>query len=152
MPKPKNKGLGRGLDSLFAGTEEWGTSIQEIAIGEIDTDLVGSARIRRHIEEIANVLKGDQKEHLGALRAADRSLDREKVVVVISIVQLQTEHQSLLVAFEIYPHQDIVFFKKAHFAPPDSIVVFMQYYITSRRGSQEGEGACLAERERSPNA
>ncbi len=36
MPRSIQRGLGRGLDSLFAGTEEWGTSIQEIAIGEID--------------------------------------------------------------------------------------------------------------------
>ena len=35
MPK-KTHGLGRGLDSLFAGTEDWGTSIQEIAVGELD--------------------------------------------------------------------------------------------------------------------
>ncbi len=35
MPK-KTHGLGRGLDSLFPGTEEWGTSIQEIPVGELD--------------------------------------------------------------------------------------------------------------------
>ena len=35
MPK-KTHGLGRGLDSLFAGTEDWGTSIQEIPMGELD--------------------------------------------------------------------------------------------------------------------
>ena len=36
MPK-KTRGLGRGLDSLFAGTEEeWGTTVQEIPIGEMD--------------------------------------------------------------------------------------------------------------------
>ena len=35
MPK-KTHGLGRGLDSLFPGAEEWGTSIQEIPIGELD--------------------------------------------------------------------------------------------------------------------
>ena len=35
MPK-KTHGLGRGLDSLFAGAEDWGTSIQEIAVGELD--------------------------------------------------------------------------------------------------------------------
>ena len=35
MPK-KTHGLGRGLDSLFPGVEEWGTSIQEIPIGELD--------------------------------------------------------------------------------------------------------------------
>ena len=36
MPK-KTHGLGRGLDSLFAGTtEEWGASIQEIPVGELD--------------------------------------------------------------------------------------------------------------------
>lgn len=35
MPK-KTHGLGRGLDSLFAGTEDWGTSIQEISVGELD--------------------------------------------------------------------------------------------------------------------
>ena len=35
MPK-KSHGLGRGLDSLFAGTEDWGTSIQEIPVGELD--------------------------------------------------------------------------------------------------------------------
>jgi len=35
MPK-KTHGLGRGLDSLFAGTEDWGTSIQEIPVGELD--------------------------------------------------------------------------------------------------------------------
>ena len=32
----KTHGLGRGLDSLFAGTEDWGTSIQEIPVGELD--------------------------------------------------------------------------------------------------------------------
>ena len=32
----KTLGLGRGLDSLFAGAEDWGTSIQEIPIGELD--------------------------------------------------------------------------------------------------------------------
>ena len=32
----KTRGLGRGLDSLFPGTEEWGTSIQEIPIGDLD--------------------------------------------------------------------------------------------------------------------
>ena len=37
MPK-KTHGLGRGLDSLFPGTEEWGTSIQEIPVGELDTN------------------------------------------------------------------------------------------------------------------
>ena len=35
MPK-KTHGLGRGLDSLFPGTEEWGVSIQEISVGELD--------------------------------------------------------------------------------------------------------------------
>ena len=35
MPK-KTHGLGRGLDSLFAGAEDWGTSIQEIPVGELD--------------------------------------------------------------------------------------------------------------------
>ena len=37
MPK-KTHGLGRGLDSLFPGTEEWGTSIQEIPVGALDTN------------------------------------------------------------------------------------------------------------------
>ena len=32
----KTRGLGRGLDSLFPGAEEWGQSIQEIAIGDLD--------------------------------------------------------------------------------------------------------------------
>ena len=32
----KLHGLGRGLDSLLPGTDDWGTSIQEIAIGELD--------------------------------------------------------------------------------------------------------------------
>ena len=32
----KAHGLGRGLDSLFADSEDWGTSIQEISIGELD--------------------------------------------------------------------------------------------------------------------
>ena len=32
----KSHGLGRGLDSLFPGAEDWGTSIQEIPIGELD--------------------------------------------------------------------------------------------------------------------
>ena len=32
----KAHGLGRGLDSLFEDTEEWGTGIQEIPIGELD--------------------------------------------------------------------------------------------------------------------
>ena len=32
----KTHGLGRGLDSLFAETEEWSTSVQEIALGELD--------------------------------------------------------------------------------------------------------------------
>ena len=32
----KAHGLGRGLDSLFAGAEDWGTSIQEIPVGELD--------------------------------------------------------------------------------------------------------------------
>ena len=35
MPK-KTHGLGRGLDSLFAGAEDWGTGIQEIPVGELD--------------------------------------------------------------------------------------------------------------------
>ena len=37
MPK-KTHGLGRGLDSLFPGAEDWGTSIQEIPVGELDTN------------------------------------------------------------------------------------------------------------------
>ncbi len=37
MPK-KTHGLGRGLDSLFPGTEDWGTSIQEIPVGDLDTN------------------------------------------------------------------------------------------------------------------
>ena len=32
----KSHELGRGLDSLFPGAEEWGTSIQEIPVGELD--------------------------------------------------------------------------------------------------------------------
>ena len=32
----KKLGLGRGLDSLFADTESWGTSIQEIPVGDLD--------------------------------------------------------------------------------------------------------------------
>jgi len=32
----KMHGLGRGLDSLFAGTEDWVTSITEIPVGELD--------------------------------------------------------------------------------------------------------------------
>ena len=32
----KTHGLGRGLDSLFAATEDWGTSIQEIPTGDLD--------------------------------------------------------------------------------------------------------------------
>lgn len=32
----KTNALGRGLDSLFAGAEDWGTSIQEIPVGELD--------------------------------------------------------------------------------------------------------------------
>ena len=32
----KRHGLGRGLDSLFAEAEEWGTSVQEIAVGDLD--------------------------------------------------------------------------------------------------------------------
>ena len=36
MPK-KTHGLGRGLDSLFQdNTEDWGTAIQEISVGELD--------------------------------------------------------------------------------------------------------------------
>ena len=36
MPR-KTPGLGRGLDSLFAGnTEDWGASIQEIPVGDLD--------------------------------------------------------------------------------------------------------------------
>ena len=37
MPK-KTHGLGRGLDSLFPGTEDWGASIQEIPVGDLDTN------------------------------------------------------------------------------------------------------------------
>ena len=37
MPK-KTHGLGRGLASLFPGTEDWGASIQEIPVGELDTN------------------------------------------------------------------------------------------------------------------
>ena len=37
MPK-KTHGLGRGLDSLFPGTEEGGASIQEIPVGDLDTN------------------------------------------------------------------------------------------------------------------
>ena len=32
----KKLGLGRGLDSLFADTESWGASIQEIPVGDLD--------------------------------------------------------------------------------------------------------------------
>ena len=32
----KTHGLGRGLDSLLPGAEDWGQSIQEIAIGDLD--------------------------------------------------------------------------------------------------------------------
>ena len=32
----KTHGLGRGLDSLFPGTEEWETSIREISVGDLD--------------------------------------------------------------------------------------------------------------------
>ena len=36
MPK-KTHGLGRGLDSLFAGNDEdWGVTIQEIPVGDLD--------------------------------------------------------------------------------------------------------------------
>ena len=36
MATKKMHGLGRGLDSLLPGTEEWGVSIQEIPVGELD--------------------------------------------------------------------------------------------------------------------
>ena len=32
----KTHGLGRGLDSLFSETEDWGSSIREISVGELD--------------------------------------------------------------------------------------------------------------------
>ena len=32
----KKIGLGRGLDSLFADSDSWGTSVQEIPVGELD--------------------------------------------------------------------------------------------------------------------
>ena len=35
MPK-RTHGLGRGLDSLFPAAEDWGTTIQEIPVGELD--------------------------------------------------------------------------------------------------------------------
>ena len=44
----KTHGLGRGLDSLFAGTEDWGTSIQEIPVGELDPN---PDQPRRHFSE-----------------------------------------------------------------------------------------------------
>ena len=44
----KTRGLGRGLDSLFPGTEEWGTSIQEIPIGELDPS---PDQPRKHFDE-----------------------------------------------------------------------------------------------------
>ncbi len=34
----KSRGLGRGLDSLFAAEEDWGTGIREIPIGDLDPD------------------------------------------------------------------------------------------------------------------
>lgn len=44
----KTHGLGRGLDSLFAGTEDWGASIQEIPVGELDPN---PEQPRRHFSE-----------------------------------------------------------------------------------------------------
>ena len=56
----KTHGLGRGLDSLFAGAEDWGTSIQEIPVGELDPN---PDQPRRHCsEESLNQLSGSIRE------------------------------------------------------------------------------------------
>ena len=56
----KTHGLGRGLDSLFAGAEDWGTSIQEIPVGELDPN---PDQPRRHFsEESLNQLSGSIRE------------------------------------------------------------------------------------------
>ena len=56
----KTHGLGRGLDSLFAGAEDWGTSIQEIPVGELDPN---PDQPRRHFsEESLSQLSGSIRE------------------------------------------------------------------------------------------
>jgi len=50
----KTHGLGRGLDSLFPGTEEWETSIQEIPIGDLDPN-PDQPRQTFHEESIAQL-------------------------------------------------------------------------------------------------
>ena len=56
----KTHGLGRELDSLFAGAEDWGTSIQEIPVGELDPN---PDQPRRHFsEESLNQLSGSIRE------------------------------------------------------------------------------------------
>ena len=56
----KTHGLGRGLDSLFAGAEDWGTRIQEIPVGELDPN---PDQPRRHFsEESLNQLSGSIRE------------------------------------------------------------------------------------------
>jgi len=56
----KTRGLGRGLDSLFDAAEEWGTSIQEIPVGELDPN---PDQPRRHFsEEALNQLAASIRE------------------------------------------------------------------------------------------
>lgn len=44
----KTHGLGRGLDSLFSSEEDWGTTVQEIPVNEIDPN---PDQPRRHFDE-----------------------------------------------------------------------------------------------------
>ena len=63
----KTHGLGRGLDSLFAGAEDWGTSIQEIPAGELDRN--PDQPRRTFSEESISQLADSIRSHLQAADA-----------------------------------------------------------------------------------
>ena len=61
----KAHGLGRGLDSLFADNEDWGTSIQEIPIGELDPN---PDQPRKNFDEETIALLAESVKEQGVLQ------------------------------------------------------------------------------------
>ena len=58
-------GLGRGLDSLFGGAEDWGTNIQEIPVGELDPN---PDQPRRSFSEESLIQLADSIREQGVLQ------------------------------------------------------------------------------------
>ncbi len=59
------RGLGRGLDSLFGGAEDWGTNIQEIPVGELDPN---PDQPRRSFSEESLIQLADSIREQGVLQ------------------------------------------------------------------------------------